>query len=53
MINFLKVLLLINYVIGDDIFNNHCNMEYGFSWCDTSNKCLRDEEEPCLPITKE
>ena len=45
--------LLVNNVISDDVFSNHCNVPNGFIWCDTSNKCLRPIDEPCLPITKD
>ena len=44
--------LLSKCILGDDIINNHCNIQAGFTWCDTSNKCLRTDDEPCLPITK-
>ena len=33
--------------------NNDCVLEDGFTWCETSKKCARDWEEPCLPVTKE
>jgi len=51
--NILINFFLLNKILSQDIFENHCNVEEGFSWCDTSNKCLRVDDEPCLPITKE
>jgi hypothetical protein len=32
---------------------DNCDVTNGFTWCETSHKCVRILEEPCLPITKE
>lgn len=35
------------------IYSQNCNIDNGFTWCESSKKCVRELYEPCLPITKE
>ena len=47
----LKKISLLCYV--SNVFSQElCNLNNGFTWCATSNKCVRVWEEPCLPVTK-
>ena len=36
-----------------DLDNHNCNVDGGYSWCRTLNKCVNSNYEPCLPITEE
>ena len=50
----ISLLLSLNNVLSQPVqFNHNCNVNEGFTWCDTSNKCVRTQYEPCLPITKQ
>lgn len=53
-----KILLLLNQFLFSfsqiaNIDNHNCNVDKGYIWCDTSEKCIYPEYEPCLPITRE
>ena len=49
MFRFIFYLSLLNTSLSQTL----CNLNDGFTWCATSNKCVRVWEEPCLPITKQ
>jgi hypothetical protein len=44
------IILLLNTL---SIYSQNCNTNSGFTWCESSKKCLRELYEPCLPITKQ
>tara|TARA_Y100000817_G_C16831950_1_gene533953 strand:- start:316 stop:1398 length:1083 start_codon:yes stop_codon:yes gene_type:complete len=46
-----KTLLHSFYILK--VLSQQCIVDQGYSWCDTSNKCLNTDLEPCLPITKD
>ncbi len=46
------LLLQLQSVFSGNI-NDNCAIQEGFTWCETSQKCVRGLEEPCLPITKD
>ena len=48
----LRILKLFTLFTGS-LSRDNCDISNGFSWCETSAKCVRVWEEPCLPITKE
>lgn len=52
MLKILKLFNLFN-LFNLSLSQELCNLNNGFTWCATSNKCVRVWEEPCLPITKE
>ena len=35
------------------VLSQTCIIDQGFSWCETSNKCVNPNLEPCLRITKD
>jgi len=48
----LKFFTLIT-LLTESLSKGNCDLSSGFTWCETSHKCTRIIEEPCLPITKE
>tara|TARA_Y100000817_G_scaffold302771_1_gene284047 strand:- start:2474 stop:3559 length:1086 start_codon:yes stop_codon:yes gene_type:complete len=43
---------LFSYVMSQGINNHNCNVDEGYTWCETYNKCVNENFEPCLPITR-
>ena len=53
MFRFLFIILIKNILSQEILVDNHnCNVDAGYTWCETYNKCLNPNYEPCLPITK-
>ena len=36
-----------------NVDNHNCNVNNGYTWCSTLNKCVNENYEPCLSITRE
>lgn len=48
---FLFLFSLFKYVYSQD--NHNCNVDAGYTWCEYNHKCLNNQYEPCVPITKD